>query len=48
MNSVDVLSSASDRTKLFVTNFSANSNLDDLSILEPVFLSRTNLKLHNM
>ena len=29
-------------------NFSKNSNLDDSGISLPVFLSRTNLKLHNI
>ena len=41
-----MLSSASDKGKLFVENFSQNSNLDDPGISLPVFLSRTNLKLH--
>ena len=40
--------SASDRAKLFAKNFSKNSNLDDSGISLPVFLSRTNLKLHNI
>ena len=43
-----MLSSASDKAKLFAENFSKNSNLDDLGISLPVFLSRTNLKLHNI
>ena len=43
-----MLSSASDKAKLFAQNFSKNSNLDDLGISLPVFPSRTNLKLHNM
>ena len=44
-----MLSSASDKTKLFTENFSSkNSNLDDSSISLPVFPSRTNLKLHNI
>ena len=47
-NSPEVLSSASDKTKLFAENFSMNSNLDDSGISLPVFLSRTNLKLHNI
>ena len=46
-NSPEVLSSASDRTKMFVKNFSKNSNLDDSRISLPVFPARTNLKLHN-
>ena len=44
----EVLSSASDKAKLFTQNFSNNSNLDDSSISLPVFPSRTNLKLHNI
>ena len=43
-----MLSSASDKAKLFVKNFSKNSNLDDSGISLPVFPSRTNLKLHNI
>ena len=43
-----MLSSASDKAKLFPKNFSGNSNLDDSSISLPVFPSRTNLKLHNI
>ena len=46
-NSPEVLSSASDKAKLFAKNFSKNSNLDDLGISLPVFPSRSNLKLHN-
>ena len=42
-----MLSSASDKAKLFAKNFSKNSNLDDSGISLPVFASRTNLKLHN-
>ena len=42
-----MLSSASDKAKLFVKNFSKNSNLDDSGISLFVFLSRTNVKLHN-
>ena len=37
-NNPEVLSSASDRTKLFTKNFSKNSNIDDLGISLPVFL----------
>ena len=47
-NGPEVLSSASDKAKLFAENFSKNSNLDDLDIFLPVFPSRTNLKLHNI
>ena len=43
---LEVLSSASDKVKLFAENFSLNSNLDDSGISLPVFPSRTNLKLH--
>ena len=42
----EVLSSASDKAKLFAENFSKNSNLDDSGISLTVFPSRTNLKLH--
>ena len=41
-----MLSSASDKAKLFAENFSLNSNLDDSGVSLPVFPSRTNLKLH--
>ena len=47
-NGSEVLSSASDKAKLFAENFSLNSNLDDSGISLPVFPSRTNLKLHNI
>ena len=47
-NGLEALSSASDKAKLFAENFSKNSNLDDLGISLPVFLSKTNLKLHNI
>ena len=43
-----MLSSASDRGKLFAKNFSMNSDLDDSGISLPIFPSRTNLKLHNI
>ena len=45
-NCLEVLSSASDKAKLFAEKFSKNSNLDDSGIFLPVFPSRTNLKLH--
>ena len=48
INGLRVLSSASDKAKLFAENFSKNSNLDDSGISLPVFPSRTNLKLHNI
>ena len=41
-----VLSSPSDKPKLFAANVSKNSNLDDPGISLPVFPSRTDLKLH--
>ena len=47
-NGLEVLSSASDKVKLFPENFSMNSNLDDSGISLPIFLSRTNVKLHNI
>ena len=43
---LEVLSSASDKTKLFAENFSMSSILDDAGISLPVFSCRTNLKLH--
>ena len=42
-----MLSSASDRAKLFAKNVSKNFNLDGLDIFLPVSPSRTNLKLDN-
>ena len=45
---MEVLSSASDKAKLFAENFSKNSNLDDSGISLPVFASRINQKLHNI
>ena len=47
-NGPKVLSSASDKAKLFAENFSMNSNLDDSGISLHVFPSRTNLKQHNI
>ena len=47
-NGPEMLSSASDKAKLFAENFSLNSNLDDSGVSLPVFPSRTNLKLHNI
>ena len=47
-NGPEVLSSASDKTKLFGENFSMKSNLDDAGISLPVSPSRTNLKLHHI
>ena len=47
-NGPGVLSSASDKAKLFANNFSKNSNLADSRISFTIFPSRTNLKLHNI
>ena len=47
-NGPEVLSSTSDKGKLFAKNFSKNFYLDDSGISLPVFISRTNLKLHNI
>ena len=47
-NGPEVLSSASDKAKLFARNFSKNSNFNDSGISLPSFPSRTNLKLHNI
>ena len=47
-NGPEVLSSASDKAKLFAENFSKNSNLDESGVSLPVFPSRTNLKLHDI
>ena len=46
-NGPEVMSSTSDKAKLFSENFSKDSNLDDSSISLPFFPSRTNLKLLN-
>ena len=43
-----MLSSASDKAKLFAENFSKNHKLDDSGISLPVFSSITNLELHNI
>ena len=47
-NGPEVLSSASDKAKLFAKNLSNNSNLDESGISLFVFPSRTNLKLHSI
>ena len=47
-NGPEVLSSASDKAKLFAKNFSKNSNNDDSGITLPAFPYRPNLKLHNI
>ena len=44
LNSLERLSLAYDKAKLFAENYSVNSNLDDSGISLPVFPSRTNLK----
>ena len=43
-----MLSSASDKAKLFAEHFSKNSNLDDSGISLAVFPSGTTFKLHNI
>ena len=45
-NGPEMLSSASDKGKLFAKNFYKNFNLKDSLISLPVFPSKTNLKLH--
>ena len=47
-NEPEVLSSASDKAKLFAENFSLNSNLDYWGVSLPAFPSGTNLKLHHI
>ena len=47
-NSVELLSSAADKAKLFAKNFSINSNLDDSGISLPAFPPRTNLERCNI
>ena len=47
-NGPEVLSSASDKAKLFSKSYSRKSNLDGSGILLPFFPSRTNLKLYNV
>ena len=47
-NGPEVLSSASEKAKLFAENFSKNSNLDESGISLPVFPFRTNLKLRSI
>ena len=48
LNGPELLSSASDKANLFAKNFSKKSNLNYSGMSSPVFLSRTNLKLHNI
>ena len=43
-----MLSSSSDKAKLFAKNFFKNSNVDDSDISISIFPSRTNLKLRNI
>ena len=43
-----MLSSASDKAKLFAENFPKNFNLDESGISLPFFPSSTNLKLHSV
>ena len=43
-----MLSSASDKAKLFAEKFSKNSNLDESGLSLPDFTYRPNLKLHNI
>ena len=45
---LEVLSSVSDKAKLFAENLSKNSNLGDSGVSLPVFPSRANLNLHNI
>ena len=45
-NRPEVLSSTSDKAKLFAESFSMNSSLDDSGISLPVFPSRTYFKQH--
>ena len=47
-NGPEMLSSASDKGKLFAENFSRNCNHDESSISLPVFRSRNSFKLHNI
>ena len=47
-NGLEVLSSTSDKAKLFAKNFSKNVDLDESGISLPVFPSRTNLKQHHV
>ena len=45
-NVPEVLSSASDKAKVFAENFTKDSSLDDSGIFLLVFSSKTNMKLH--
>ena len=48
LNSLEVLSSGSDKAKLFAENSSKNSSLDVSGLSLPPFPCRTNLKLYNI
>ena len=48
VNGPEVLSSASDKVKLFAEDFSRNSNLDESDISLLFLPSRTNMKLLNI
>ena len=48
LHSPEMLSSASDKAKLFAEIFCKNSNLDDSGISLSFFPFRTNMKLHNI
>ena len=45
---MEVLSSASDKAKLFLKNLPKNSNIEDSGISLRAFPSGTNLKMHNI
>ena len=47
-NGLELLSSASDKAKLFAKNFTKNSNLDDSGVSVAAFPSRTRLKMKNI
>ena len=48
-NSLEMLSSGAEKTKVFAKNLSKKSNLDDSDVSLPVFLlSRTALKPHSI
>ena len=48
VNSLEVLSSGSDKAKFFAENSSKNSSLDVSGLSLPPFPCRTNLKLYNI
>ena len=45
---MEVLSSGSEKAKLFPENSCKNRNLDETGVILPVFPFRTNLKLHHI